>query len=92
VDPILTPILSALSGLGPWGLVIGAALTIGVQWLRSRVSQPADPASPLLDALLALLKPEPKADPAPAPKPTLPIPDDRERLILNLLNAIRGKK
>ena len=43
-----------LSGLGPWGLVIGAALMGVLQWYRSR--QPAGSQNPLLDAALALLK------------------------------------
>lgn len=66
----LNSLLLMLNGLGPWGILIGAVLTIGVQWLRNRNPQPApapiDPNSPtptpepsktpLLDALLSLLK------------------------------------
>jgi hypothetical protein len=91
VDPILAPILSALSGLGPWGLVIGAAVAVGAQWLKSRVSKPADPKKPLLDALLALLKPELKPAPAPAPEPKPAIPDDHGPLIDAILKAL-GKR
>jgi hypothetical protein len=55
----LTNLNALLAGLGPWGILIGAGLTIGVNWFRNRrnpqpAPAPADPANPN----------------APAPKPS----------------------
>lgn len=64
----LTPLLTLLSSLGPWGVLAGAGLTLLVQWLRNRPPatptptptpdplKPSAPATPILDALANLLK------------------------------------
>lgn len=63
----LAALQTALAGLGPWGILIGAGIAVAVQWFRNRNAQPTpgpnpgpQPApnggTPLLDALLNLIK------------------------------------
>jgi len=42
----LTPLLTALSALGPWGIVAGIGITLGLQFLRNRLSRPPAPITP----------------------------------------------
>lgn len=66
----LNPLLTPLAALGPWGILLGAAITLGIQWIRKRQgdAQPtpapapspdkpeAPSKTPVLDALSNLLK------------------------------------
>lgn len=66
----LNQLPALLAGLGPWGIVIGVGVTLLAQWLRNRVSpsnpspqpgplpqpRPGPSETPLLDALLSILK------------------------------------
>lgn len=51
--PDLNQLAALLNGLGPWGIVIGALLFAGLQYLRSK-SAPTP--SPLLDAAIELIR------------------------------------
>lgn len=59
--------LASLSALGPWGVLVGVAVTLAAQFLRNRLPSgpapvpppspaPAPHGTPVLDALLALLR------------------------------------
>lgn len=62
----LDPLMTLLAGLGPWGLLIGAGITLGLQWLAKRRNptpvdpdKPTDPTAPkrpILDALMEFLR------------------------------------
>lgn len=54
----LSQLQAALAGLGPWGIVLGVAITLAVQWYKGRQPAPAagDPSTPLLDAVLNLIR------------------------------------
>jgi len=58
----LNALPNMLASLGPWGIVIGVAVTLFVQWLRARMGPnqppllPGPSQTPLLDALLAILR------------------------------------
>jgi hypothetical protein len=61
-----------LAGLGPWGVAIGIALTVGGQWVRNRM-QPTAPAPPVTPAPAAgpaapvVVTPAPAAPASPSP-------------------------
>lgn len=75
----LTPLLSALNGLGPWGIAVGVALTIAFQFWQKRNPAP-EPPKPI--------------DPAPAPLPVLPDLANRPLidLALKLLPLLLARK
>jgi hypothetical protein len=57
----LTPLLTALSALGPWGIVAGIGITLLLQFLRNRLGKPAAP-------LVPLPNPSPATNPQPLDK------------------------
>ena len=69
----LTALNAWLAGLGPWGIALGAALTIAAKILRDRMSKQPQPA--------------PAPAPAPAPQPQ-PAPSDTP-LLDALLQVLR---
>lgn len=91
----LSQLNAMLAGLGPWGILIGVGLTFLVQWLKGKQGQPVKPDqpdkqdTPLLDALLALLKLK-LAKPAPDPKPASKDIDDDT--LHALFGAVAPKK
>jgi hypothetical protein len=60
----LSAVTAVLAGLGPWGLLAGVVLTLGVQWAKKKFPHlvPGKPS------------PVPEPGPAPAPNPSDPIP------------------
>lgn len=59
-------LIPLLAGFGPWGILAGAGLTLLVQWVKRRQNPTPTPApgpapvnptdTPVLDALLAILR------------------------------------
>lgn len=76
----LNALAAALSGLGPWGIALGAALTLAVNFYRNGKLLPtAAPASPTAPVAPAPAPSVPAADPS---LPVLPVIPNRP-----LLNA-----
>jgi hypothetical protein len=46
MDPLLSSLSGLLTGLGPWGVLIGAGLTLAAQYVRNRVSPPSPHPAP----------------------------------------------
>jgi hypothetical protein len=78
----LNALNAALAGLGPWGVLIGVALTFGAQWLRARMKQPSGPVSPNASAPV-----RPSSPPAPE-VPVGPSVTEPKQPLLDALNAL----
>lgn len=46
MDAILLQISASLTALGPWGLIVGVALVLGLQFLRQRLGPQPQPVLP----------------------------------------------
>ncbi|AMV28783.1 hypothetical protein VT84_30600 [Gemmata sp. SH-PL17] len=94
MDQLLQLLAPLISGTGPYGAVIAAGIVLFLNWYRTGKllpsSTPADPQTPLLNALLALLKPTTPAPTAPVtPTPAQPHPLDTP-IIDAILARLRG--
>jgi hypothetical protein len=84
----LTALNAALASLGPWGVLIGVALTFGGQWLRAKMKQPSGPG---IDRPFSPPAPNPVPDPLVFPVSPDAAPSKRPLLdLLNLLLASRA--
>lgn len=91
---MLDALNAQLATLGPWGIVAGIALTIGVQFLRKRlnVTLPTLPANPSTPVIPAPVNPAPVPVPVPAPQSDTPILDAVVSIIrTKLLQKLAGK-
>lgn len=84
----MEPLLDQMNQLGPWGVVLGAALMVLLQRLGVKLPAPLGPPAPV-DPKPAPPKPEPTpVDPKPAPVvPDRPILDGLLKVILAILES-----
>jgi hypothetical protein len=87
---MLDALNAQLATLGPWGIVAGIALTIGVQFLRKRlnVTLPTLPANPSTPANPAPVNPAPVPVPVPVP---VPAPQSDTPILDAVVSIIRTK-
>lgn len=85
----LSPLSALLAGLGPWGLLIGAAIPLVVNLLRNRLNPAPAPAP----GPAPVPGPAPTPVPAPAPAPSgRPILDALAKLLPLLLSSLLAKR